>query len=454
MKMLRFLAFSLLLVPAALAEEGGLSDVEVWNQGVEFYRQGDVTNAMRVLRPLVLSRTHGPRAAELVAALAYEKGDLEEAARMGQIALRDAPDDARVNRNFTRAVDGLPALRGRRRIESVMKAAEGKDPGSLLLGAVRETRTLMETAGTYRTNAAPVAVALADRLSASAEKLVDVWLPVRETIAQAVTNQDQAATILQQLDQAQEKTRRAAKELGDLSPDGYSSLADVEHDLTRFLKLTVPPPAALEEDLVAQSNAWQDVAPFNERAWQPDALDYTRAFRTRFPAWARAYEQQAQADTNRPPFTADDQAKISALATELEKLQIECCEKSLPPQQEKALALIRRIQDLMPKDKNGGGQSGQPPPDQQKQDQQKQNDQEQDNQKQDSPDEPKQDQDPNQQQSEENQPEQNPQKGEAEKAEDKELEAMLKKAQERNDEYEAKKSRLRKAVLPPNEKDW
>ena len=452
---------SMLTFPAA-AEEGALSDVEIWNQGVEFYQQGDVTNALRVLRPLVLSRTHGPRAAEIVSKLAYDNGDFEESARLAQIALRATPEDERVNRNFTRAADGLPALRERRRVEAALKAAQGKDPGALLLAATREARTLMVTAGTFRTNAAPVAVAIADRLSSSVEKMAETWIPVREKVAQSVTNQEQAATILQQLDQAEQKTRKAAQELGDLSADGYSTLSDVEHDLTRFLKLTILPPAALEEDLVAQSNAWQDVALFNGRDWQPEALDYTRSFRTRFPAWARAYEQQAQSETNRPPFTAEDQAKISALATELEKLQLECCEKALPPQQKKALDVIRQIQELLPKDKNGGGQSGQPPPDQQNpeqqnQDQQKpdQNQQIQDDRQQDLQGNQKQEQDPNQQQGEENQPESKAQAGEEEKPEDKELEAVLKKAQERNDEHEAeKKARMRKAALPPNEKDW
>jgi tetratricopeptide (TPR) repeat protein len=40
-------------------------------------------------------------------------------------------------------------------------------------------------------------------------------------------------------------------------------------------------------------------------------------------------------------------------------------------------------------------------------------------------------------------------------SEDQEVEAVLKKAQERSDEHEAeKKARMRKAPLPPNERDW
>ena len=49
--------------------------------------------------------------------------------------------------------------------------------------------------------------------------------------------------------------------------------------------------------------------------------------------------------------------------------------------------------------------------------------------------------------------------GEEEKSEptadEKEIDALLRKAQERNDEHEAeKKARMRKAPLPPNERDW
>ena len=36
-----------------------MTDGEVWNQGVDFYRAGDVTNALRVLKPLMLTREFG-----------------------------------------------------------------------------------------------------------------------------------------------------------------------------------------------------------------------------------------------------------------------------------------------------------------------------------------------------------------------------------------------------------
>lgn len=427
-----------------------MTDGEVWNEGVEYYRAGDVTNALRVLRPLMLSKTHGARAAEVVAKLEYDRGNQDEAAGAAQIALRAAPEDAKANRNFTRATDGLLAARETKRINDILKAAQGKDPGSMLMDATKEARTLMTEAGGFRTNAPVRAVALADALSKRASAIADTWIPVREVIAQSVTNEEQAATILQQIEQAQAKTKKAAKEFGDLDGNAFASMSDVEHDFTRFLKLTVMPPAAIGEDLVAQSNAWQDVADFNGRKWQQDALDYTRAFRAKFPAWAQTYEQQAQSDTNKPPFTKEAQAKISALATEVEKLQIECYTKALPPNQEKAIELLNEINELLPKDKNGGGQ-GQRNQQQQQQNQQQQADNNKDqpnqqsNQKQEQdPENP--DEDPSEDsQDQQDQPDQ----------EDQEVEATLKKAQERNDEHEAeKKARMRKAPLPPNERDW
>ena len=441
------------------ATDAPITDGEVWNEGVEYYRAGDVTNALRVLRPLMLSKTHGARAAEVVAKLEFERGNREEAASAAQIALQAAPKDEKANRNFTRATDGLLETRATKHVNDVLQKSQGKDPGSLLLGATKDARQLMTEAGGFRTNAPARAVALADALSKRAEALSDVWIPVRQVIAQSVTNEEQAATIVQQIEQAQAKTRAAAKAFGDLEEGAYAAMSDVEHDFTRFLKLAVLPPAAVDEGLVAQSNAWQDVADFNGRSWQQDALDYTRAFRAKFPAWAQAYEQQAQSDTNRPPFTKEAQAKVSALATELEKLQIECTEKSLPPNQEKAIEILNEIRELLPKDPNGGGQ-GQQNQQQNQQDQQQQEQQAHDNkdqqdqqqQQQNQQTDQKQDQNPEESPPEEDSAE-DPQEGE--KPEDQELEAILKKAQERNDEHEAeKKARMRKAPLPPNERDW
>ena len=330
----------------------------------------------------------------------------------------------------------------------------------MLRDAVKDVRTLMDESVSYRTNGAPAAVvAAADRLDARARKLADVWIPVKEAICQSVTNEEQAATITLQVDQAKAKTLASAKALGDLSDDAYSALSDVEHDFNRFMKLTVLPPAAMEEDLVAQSNAWQDVEMFNGRPWQNEALDFTRAFRAKFPAWARAYEQQAQADTNKPPFTAEAQAEVSALSTEVEKLQIELAEDASGDaaargaKQLDVLKKLHRIQELLPNDGKGGGQNQQQNQQnqqnqQQQQDKQKQEPQQNQQDQQKPEDDPQQDQQEQQEQKDGAEEEQQPK-------EDQDVEDVLRKAQERSDEHEnEKKARMRNVPLPPNERDW
>ena len=439
-----------------------VTDGEIWNEGVGYYRDGDLTNAVRVLRPLMLSKTHGARASELVAKIAYDRAKdpenseplaaLEEAAAAAQLALRANPDGARENRNFTRATDGLAALREAKRIEGVLKGAQGADPGSVLGKAVAEARALLVETAANLTNRADLAVAGADRLAARTERLGDSWIVVRDAVTRSLTNGQDAAAVCQQIDQAEAKTRQAAEEIGDLLPEGYSSLAGAESELTRFWKLSVLPPDAMAADLVAQSNAWTGAETVNGRAWQPEALDFTRAFRAKFPAWARAYEQQAAADTNKPPFTAETQAKVSALATELEKVQLACREAELPPEQEKALGLIREILELLPKD--GGGSSG-------RQGGQQAQDRESQRQDEDKP-EPNEDEGSGQQDEPQLDSGEEPPEDEgesepeaSEKPEDREVEAVLKRAQERSDEHEAeKKARMRKFPLPPNERDW
>lgn len=415
----------------------GQSDAEVWNEGVEYYRSGDVTNALRVLRPLMLTRSHGARAAEVVAKLELERGNNEEAANAAQIALRANPNDAKANRNYTRAVDGLAELRETRLINDVLAQHQGADPSVLMMGATKESRMLMDAIAGYRTNDAVKAVALADELSGRALELSNLWLPVKVAICQAVTNEEQAATIVAQVDQARERTRLAARQTADMEPEAYSTIADVEHDCTRFLKMTILPPEAIGEGMESQSNAWTNAERLNGRDWQQEALDYTRAFRAKFPAWARAYEQQAQNDTNSAPFTAEDQAKISVMATELEKLQMEGLESGDKSIQKRALEMIGEISDLMPKSK-----SNQPNPAQDGTPQQN-------------------DQGDGRQNGEQEQQSEAADKedGEAQSAEqpedDKEIEAILRKAQERSDEHEAdKKARMRKSPLPPNERDW
>ena len=133
------------------------TDGEIWNRGVDLYREGNMTNALAVLKPLILSKTHGARASELVGAIEFAQGlkrdgdgaaeplrALESAAVDFQTALRANPEDPRRNRNFTRAADRLPELREQAHVEKVMKELGQQDPSGLLGAGVKDARAMLK----------------------------------------------------------------------------------------------------------------------------------------------------------------------------------------------------------------------------------------------------------------------------------------------------------------------
>ena len=465
----------------AAEEKAPETDGEIWNRGVDLYREGNMTNALAVLKPLILSKTHGARASELVGAIEFAQGlkrdgdgaaeplrALESAAVDFQTALRAHPEDPRRNRNFTRAADRLPELREQAHVEKVMKELGQQDPGGLLGAGVKDARAMMKEFPVALTNEARVAVAKCEAMAKRAARLNDTWIAVKAGVAQSVTNEQQAMTITAQVEEARTATETAAKALGDLDPTAQDALAQAETSLTRFWKLAILPPGACDEAILSQSNSVVVAETVNGRDWQHESLDFTRAFRAKFPMWAQAYEQQAQSDTNKPPFTKEAQAEISALATEVEKLQIELCGEEMKLAHSKperkgggkaadhaakefeALKKLHRIRELLPKDKNGGGGQSQQNQNQQNQDQNK--DQNQDQDKNQGQDQQNQDQEPNK---EDEQKKEEQQAAAEEQKDDQQVEDMLRKAQERSDQHEAdKKARMRKAPLPANERDW
>lgn len=394
----------------------GASLVLDWNEGVSHYEAGDTTNALRVLRPLMLDKEYGPRAAEIVAKLELERGEIEEAAAAAQIALRAHPKDERHKRNFARASAKLFEFKSNRHVEDVLRNAQGKDPSELLRSSWYECRDLVTEAGNLSTNDAASQVRLSGDLFSRAEKLADNWIPVREAIVQSVTNETERATIITRLDNAASATETAAVKLADLElGDAYVKLGEVEEDFKGFVKLVAMPPMAIEEDYIAETNK-------NFK----DALDFTRAFRAKFPMWAKNYQAQNEANTNAAPFTVETQTKISGLATELEQLQMDQNEN------ERKLEIIKEIQELMPKNPGHGQGEGQGEGEAQNQGVAEGEEKEENQEAQD----------------------QEKREGEDEK-EDSSVEAVLQKAEERTKEYEDKKRRSERRVkLAPNERDW
>jgi hypothetical protein len=439
-----------------------LSDSEIWNKGVEEYRKGDYTNACATLQPLMLSRTHGARASELVGAMMHTKrkgefaedpvaaaSSAENAVKAMQTALRSNPDDPRLQRNFTRAADGVEELNSAAHVNKVLKELGSQGPDQIIARALTETRSIMEEQKYVFTNSPADVISKSEALAKRAEKLADYLIPVKQSIASSVTNEQQAAYIINDIENTRSSVEKAIEKLADLSPDADGDLASSESAFYRFRKMTISPPDAIDEGIKAQTNAFADVEEFNSRPWQPEALDFTRAFRAGFPQWAQQYEQQAQSDTNKPPFTKEAQAEISALATEVEKKQLGLEKNELPQVQQECITMLERIRELLPKDNNSqNNQNNQ----NQNQDQNKDNQQNKDQQQnQDENKNNEQNQDENKEQKQEEQKQQS-----AEEVKDqKDIDDLLRKALERSAEHENdKKERARKLQPRPNERDW
>ncbi len=459
--------------------EGQLSDREIWNKGYDAWKAGDMTNALVTLRGLTLSRTHGARAAEIVGTILHANRQAEltkakgaagvnaesavleplrraekaatESAGVLQLALRAQPDDPRTNRNFTRAVTGVKELRDELHVQEVQANAKGRNPQELMTEAAREALALLKAQAGVLTNEAAVAVRQSESLARRAEKLSDALIPLKRQVLETVTNEQQAATIVGDVEATRDRTLQAAELLADLSPSAAESLSQAETAFHRYWKGMLDPPTALMEDLRAQTNAYLDVEQDNGRDWQREALDLTQVFRAKFPAWVQQKAQEIQqkiqqGDTNAVPFTKEAQDEITQLAAAVEAKQRQMVKAVLPPEQLDILAKLERIRELLPKD-DGGGASNQP----QNNPQQNQKDQNKDQQD----DQQKNDQD-QQQDQQEQPPEQKEQKAQPEEPKDqKEIEELLRKAQERSKEHEnEKKARMNKMPLSPNERDW
>lgn len=468
-----FAAILVMTAAHSLAEDAPLTDSDVWNKGVEEYLAGNATNALETLRPITLSRTHGPRASEVVGAIeagiageAMGRDDVEGAlkayessAEAMQRTLRAEPDDDRAMRNFIRAADKLPALRSAARTRAAMKAAEGKSPDALVGAAHREALSIMKAQDGVLTNAPAAAISASEELARRADALSDSWDPLRGVVEASVTNSTQLAELLSRIEGGKAATIDAAEKLADLDPNAASAISSAESSLHDFWLAVVLPPESIAAGIQAQTNAYTKAETENSREWNGEALKLTGAFRSKFPMWASMYEQQAQSDTNKPPFTAEAQAEISALATEVEKLQLGLANPTPATVtgwasygmeesdvQTNVIAKLQRIQDLMPKD--GGGGSGA---------QEKSSGQ--DSQPQAGAQQPEADEDEEKDSgaSKSEDGEDEPKEAQAAKAEprDEDAEQMMDRAQRRSDEHEAeKKAAQQRLRLSPNEKDW
>ena len=393
----------------ARAEEGLSPESEAWNAGIAAYRDGDFTNALERLRPLMQVKTHAARAAELVARIEHDRareraeaGDsegrlehLESAAAAAQTVLRSFPADARkaddfarANANFTRATDGLADLREEVRVKRLLEAAGNQEPSAVIKATLADLRSFYGEAKDLPSLAPAERVSKGDDLERRARERADALLVFGRKLEE--TAPEAAESVGGIVGTVRADVARSATQFADLDPEAVETVARAESAVTELYRATLDAWSALDEDRTSQTNALAGAAEVGARTWQADALAYTKAFRQRFPQWAEEYEQSRQTATNQPPLTAEARKQIESLASELEEVQTACCRAADKQEQARALDLMQQILELRPR----------PPQDQQQQQNQQQK-QDQKNQDQQNQDQKKQDQkkqDPQEQQ--------------------------------------------------------
>ncbi len=423
-----------------------------FNAAYAWYKGDDTTNACSTLRSLLNSKAMGARAGELLGKILYDEAhtdrsaeepatqlkQMEEAAAAFQRSLRETPEDERCNRNLTRAVDPLKELRINAHIAEVLKEHGQSQPDGLIGTMLAEQRNLMDESFTLFTNSAPIMISSAEALAARQKKNADLWIPLKQQLLQAVTNQQEQAVLNQQIELGRDSMAGTAAAFEDILPEAAQESAQIEPLIYNFWKMVAPPNSIIDEDILYQSNtlAKIDRRYLESRDSQLEARELTSMFIERFPPWADQYIQQAQSDTNMPPFTAEDKAAIEELAAHASKLQGEIIDRKLSaaearPLQEQALAELLEIREKLPKN-----------PDSQQQQQQQQQQQEQE-------------QPPQEQPPEEQKEEKPPEPKESQEKPPEDIQELLRRALEREKEHEEdKKKQMRNIPMLPSEKDW
>ena len=429
-------AAALALAALPLAAGAQEDAARVFNDALARYQAGDVTNALGRVRQ-VLDPGLEARAATLEGALLLRLSEAAEAPAerlelRGQAAeafaraLRAEPSEA-ARRNLSRALEGMAGLRREARKAAALRRYEGKGLG-LAPELLAAQRALMRRPPEVAALPPGARIAAAEALAAETRAQADRWFPVLEALPQAVTNETLRAEIAARAEAEQAALDAAAEGFEALSL-GAGPLAAGEPFVYDLWKGVADPPMLNAEAIAVHSNALNRLPPYQPaREDLPEVLALTRQFRLVFPEWAEEQLRQAAASTNETAFTEADRDLIERTAAATEPLLA-------PPVSEEALSRVMAnlllIRDHLPK--QGGQGQGQPPPQQP----------------------PRPGQSPPAAGQGQGSPEEAPGPAEREaQARREDLEALLQKAADRTRAHEEEKRRARRALLPPNVRDW
>jgi hypothetical protein len=455
-----------------------------YNAALAYLQAGQYKESLDLLRELLLEggeanvdtatalgkaayQTAAEHTEEAAEDLAKRVRLLQEAGEAFRSAASSHPSDAETARNLAVLKQKLSEARETAHIAALLEKYKDQSASSIAATMLASQQELVESIPAAFTNTTPARIALLEELSEKQRNNADLWVPLKGKLLQAMASpQDEAAQKqLAAVNELAEHTRdnmlAGADSLRDLDPSAYGPAVSSQAAIYGLWKGIAAYPEILKEDLRRQSNALTatvsgeltpqpgHVAPADN---QKEAAVLTRLFTERFTTQvpdpgsnAPPAQVQENSETNAAAISAETRARILELSDQTEATQaraLTLLESSTTSQaveqQKQAYALLKEIEELLPKQK----QQQQQPDKQQQQEQQQEQEQQQQQ----------------EQQPKDSPPEQDPQQQEPEKQDQdvpEDVQQMLDKALQREKEHEEEKIRRQQFVpLPALEKDW
>lgn len=428
---------------------------------------------------------------------------LERSGQAFQQTLRLKADDAATRANLGAITNFLPSAREQAKIKALLDRYQGTPPPQLADTMLTNQRKLIGDLPAALTNATPGRIGQMEALSAQQRDNMDMLIPLKATLASALSQMaasstsapQQAAQIEQHLEAMRNVMQQATEGLRDLEPEAARSVMMAEAGIYNLWKGMAQFPQLLHEDIYRQTNAIALTTSVLARTsevdlpaisrQQKEARELTGLFVESFsqavptggtpvkaagaPAMAGAIasmpsNQSARATaTNapeeKPEITAETRSNILALAQQAQFAQDQALgliegtnlTASLPKER-KAYELLKEIEKLLPKNKDKNQQ--------QNQQQDQKQDQQQDQQQQQQQPQDQQKNQPQQPQPQQNQPkEQQQQQPQDQPDKDKDMtpaqaRALLEKAQQRDKDHREKRERDPYIQPSPIDRDW
>jgi Ca-activated chloride channel family protein len=397
---------------------------------------------------------------------------LKQAGTAFQKALRQQPDQGDSRRNLAVVAGMAGEVEEQAKIIRLMAEHGKAQPGELADQMLLQQRKLIQDIPAAFTNTTPALIDSLEYLGAEQERTADLMIPLKGKLLQAMSQSQSGNTNApQQIGQInafaesiRDNMAGVATALRDLDRAAYAPAIQAEAAVYTLWKGVVGYQQLLREDIQRQTNAIMltvpnRLSPTDElrqgvKVQQAEALELTGMFKNRFeqevppegisrPVQQTSTNAPAGTNATEQVLSPEDRKKILELAGQASTIQAmaeSSIQTALPDSlihQNKAYAILKEIESLLPKDKQSQDQ------------QEQQQDQKQDPQ-QDQPPPPDQKQEPPKEQK-------SPPKQEEKKDQmsPEDLKRLLDKARQREKEHEqAKRERDSYTPLSPAERDW